>query len=120
MKLDEHNKKLVEETISTICKTAIVVWNTLAEEGQDLIKRFDSVVECMVHTYELGETALKEYRGEIEAAKEMEAEIKQTVSSVEAETAQETIFKLCDNLKNPKQIMEYVHTACEIVNVWKP
>lgn len=118
MKVDENAQKNITKEINTICQTAITVWNTVAEEGTDLIEKLDRVVESLVTTYELNPDVLTKYRTMIESAKEMQLGLKKKITYSEALNARDMIFALCDQLTDPKQIMEYVRTGCEIVYVW--
>ena len=59
MKVDEHAESNIKKEINTICQTAITVWNTVAEEGTELIEKLDKVVESLVTTYELNPEVLK-------------------------------------------------------------
>ena len=118
MKVDEQAEKNIKKDINTICQTAITVWNTMAEEGTDLVEKLDRVVESLVTTYELNPEVLTEYRTTVESAKEMQLGIKVKVTYAEALNARDMVFALCDLLTDPKQIMEYVRIGCEIVYVW--
>lgn len=40
MKVDEHAENNIKKEINTICQTAITVWNTVADEGIDLIENW--------------------------------------------------------------------------------
>lgn len=118
MKVDEHAENNIKKEINTICQTAITVWNTVAEEGTELIEKLDRVVGSLVATYELNPEMLTKYRTTVESAKEMQLGIKTKVTYAEALNARDMVFALCDLLTDPKQIMEYVRTGCEIVYVW--
>ena len=118
MKVDEHAESNIKKEINTICQTAITVWNTVAEEGTELIEKLDKVVESLVTTYELNPEVLTKYRSTVESAKEMRLGLTKKITYNEAINARDMIFALCDQLTDPKQIMEYVRTGCEIVYVW--
>lgn len=118
MKVDEHAENNIKKEINTICQTAITVWNTVGEEGTDLIEKMDRLVESLVTTYELNPEELTKYRTTMESAKEMQLGIKTKVAYADALNARDMVFALCDLLTDPKQIMEYVRTGCEIVYVW--
>lgn len=118
MKVDENAQKNIKKEINTICQTAITVWNTVVEEGTELIERLDRVVESLVATYELNPDVLTKYRTMIESAKEMQLGLNKKITYADALNARDMIFALCDQLTDPKQIMEYVRTGCEIVYVW--
>lgn len=118
MKVDEHAESNIKKEINTICQTAITVWNTVAEEGTELIEKLDKVVESLVTTYELKPEVLTKYRSTVESAREMRLGLTKKITYNEAINARDMIFALCDQLTDPKQIMEYVRTGCEIVYVW--
>ena len=118
MKVDEHAESNIKKEINTICQTAITVWNTVAEEGTELIEKLDKVVESLVTTYELNPEVLTKYRSTVESAREMRLGLTKKITYNEAINARDMIFALCDQLTDPKQIMEYVRTGCEIVYVW--
>ena len=118
MKVDEHAERNIQKEINTICQTAITVWNTMAEEGADLVEKLDKVVESLVATYELNPEVLTKYRSTVESAKEMRLGLTKKITYNEAINARDMIFALCDQLTDPKQIMDYVRTGCEIVYVW--
>ena len=118
MKVDEHAESNIKKEINTICQTAITVWNTVAEEGTELIEKLDKVVESLVTTYELNPEVLTKYRSTVESAKEMRLGLTKKITYNEAINARDMIFALCDQLTDPKQIMDYVRTGCEIVYVW--
>lgn len=118
MKVDEHAEKNIKKEINTICQTAITVWNTEAEEGMTLIEKLDRVVESLVATYELNSEVLTKYRNTVESAKELQLGINTKITYNDALNARDMVFALCDQLTDPKQIMEYVRTGCEIVYVW--
>ena len=118
MKADEHVESNIKKEINTICQTAITVWNTVAEEGTELIEKLDKVVESLVTTYELNPEVLTKYRSTVESAREMRLGITNKITYCEANNVKDMIFALCDQLTDPKQIMEYVRTGCEIVYVW--
>ena len=69
MKVDEHAESNIKKEINTICQTAITVWNTVAEEGTELIEKLDKVVESLVTTYELNPEVLTKYRSTVESAR---------------------------------------------------
>ena len=118
MKVDQHAENNIKKEINTICQTAIRVWDTVAEEGAGLIEKLDKVVESLVATYELNPEVLTKYRTMVESAKEMQLGSNKRITLAEALNARDMIFALCDQLTDPKQIMEYVRTGCEIVYVW--
>ena len=118
MKVDEHAESNIKKEINTICQTAITVWNTVAEEGTELIEKLDKVVESLVTTYELNPEVLTKYRSTVESAREMRLGLTKKITYNEAINARDMIFALCDQLTDPKQIMDYVRTGCEIVYVW--
>ena len=39
---------------------------------------------------------------------------------MDAEQAREMIFAMCDRLDDPKEVMQHVRTACEMLEVWEP
>lgn len=118
MKVDQHAENNIKKEINTICQTAIRVWDTVAEEGVGLIEKLDKVVESLVATYELNPEVLTKYRTMVESAKEMQLGSNKRITLAEALNARDMIFALCDQLTDPKQIMEHVRTGCEIVYVW--
>lgn len=118
MKVDEHAESNIKKDINTICQTAITVWNTVAEEGTELIEKLNRVVESLVTTYELSSDVLTKYRSTVESAKEMHLGLTKKITYSEAINARDMVFALCDQLTDPKQIMEYVRTGCELVYVW--
>ena len=118
MKYDEKAIENIKEKIKVICQTAITVWNNLGGDGGDLINGLDKIVESMTEVYEMEDSVLTKYRTTIESAKEMNLENKQNITLTDALNTRDMIFALCDNLTEPKQIMEYVRFACDLVNVW--
>lgn len=118
MKVDEHAEKNIQKEINTICQTAITVWNTEAEEGVGLVEKLDKVVEALVATYELNPEELTKYRTMVKSARELQLGLNTKITYADALNARDMIFALCDQLTDPKQIMEYVRTGCEIVYVW--
>lgn len=118
MKVDEHAQNNIKKEINTICQTAITVWNTVGEEGTLLTERLEWIVESLVEVYELDAQVLTKYKDTVESAKEMQLTIGKPITLVEAINAREMVFALCDQLTDPKQIMEYVRAGCEIVDVW--
>lgn len=118
MKVDEMAKSNIKKEINTICQTAITVWNNEGEERGDFIEQLDKIVESMVTIYGLETEVLTKYRTMVESAKEMNLAISKKVTLTDTRNLREMIFALCDNLSEPKQIMEYVRTACELVDVW--
>lgn len=115
MKLDNQTERSIEQGIKTICKTAIVVRDTLEEEGQELIDRFDRVVKDITLVYAMDTGLLSKYRDAVSGIIKADDE---EITPSDAVKAQNMIFDFCDSLADPKQIMEYVRTACEIVDVW--
>lgn len=118
MKVDEHAENNIKKAVNTICQTAITVWNTEAEEGVDLIEKLDKVVESLVATYELNPEELSKYRTMVESAKEMQLGLNKRITYTEAINTRDMVFAMCSQMSDPKLIMEYVQTACEIVYVW--
>lgn len=118
MRYDEKTIENIKKSIKAICQTAITVWNVLGEDGGELINGLDKIVESMIKVYEIEESVLIKYRATVESAEEMDLENKQSITITEAVNTRDMIFALCDNLTEPKQIMEYVRFACDLVNVW--
>lgn len=118
MALNEQAMKDIQKSIDTICQTAIVVRDTMEEDGQDLIDKFDNVVECITVVYAMDENTLSKYRNAVKGVTEAQTANDKLITPSDAVRAQQVIFGLCDTLTDPKQIMEYVRTANELVDVW--
>ena len=108
----------IQQGINTICKTAIVVRDTMEEDGHDLIDALDDVVESIIISYSLDDEMLVGYRAVVEGGREYAGNKEPIVTPTEAAMAQNMIFEFCDTLTDPKEIMDHVRAACEMVKVW--
>lgn len=109
----------VKQCIQTLMKTAVTVVFTLDECGEELSGRLEETAESLQKTFRLDEKIMEEYRSTVTAAKEIQ-KLSSELCYAEAEQARDVIYEMCDCLDNPKEIMKYVRTACEMLDVWNP
>lgn len=117
---DKDAIKNMERAIQTICKTAAAVWNTLDEDGSDLIDRLEQTAASIQQRFELEGDAPRQYRSMIDSMKQLGIQAECTMSYHELEEARDLVYALCDKLDDPKEIMRHVRTACEMIEVWYP
>ena len=117
---DQDTIKNLENAIQTICKTAVAVWNTLDEDGSDLIDRLEQIAASIQQHFELEGGELEQYRSMMGSMKQLGIKSECSMSYRELEKARDVVYALCDKLEDPKEIMRYVRTACEMIEVWYP
>ena len=82
-------------------------WLRKAERcQQDASTGFDSLME--------------DFRKALETAREQNSGEPEDFCYMDAEQAREMIFAMCDRLDDPKEVMQHVRTACEMLEVWEP
>ena len=117
---DKETTNNMENINQTIYKTAVVVWNTLDEDGSDLIDRLEQTAASIQQHFELEDGMVEQYRSMMDSMKQLDIESKCSTSYRELEEARDMVYALCDKLEEPKEIMRYVRTACEMIEVWYP
>lgn len=117
---DKDTLKNIEQSIQTICKTAIAVWSTLDEDGMDLIDRLEQTADAICRHFGLEERIMEQYRSSMDSVRQMELKADCDMSYHELEAARDMTYALCDMLDDPKEIMQHVRTACEMTEVWYP
>lgn len=117
---DKDTIKNMERAIQTLCKTAVAVWNTLDEDGSDLIDRLEQTAASIQQRFGLEGDAPRQYRGMIDSMKQLGIQAECAMSYHELEEARDLVYALCDKLDDPKEIMRHVRTACEMIEVWYP
>ena len=117
---DKDTIKNMGNAIQTICKTAVAVWNTLDEDGSDLIERLEQTATSIQQHFELEGGALEQYRSMMDSMKQLGIKSECSMSYRELEEARDLVYALCDKLEDPKEIMRHVRTACEMIEVWYP
>lgn len=118
--LDEQAKENVRKSIRTILKTAITVDHTLDEYGSELCERLEHAAEAIQKTYEMEDNLMDSFRKVLQAARELKLGEPEDFCYADAEQAREMVFAMCDRLDDPKEIMQHVRTACEMLEVWEP
>ena len=118
--LDEQAKENVRKDIQTILKTAIVVDSTLDEYGSELCARLERTAEALQKTFEMEDSLMEDFRKALETAREQNSGEPEDFCYMDAEQAREMIFAMCDRLDDPKEVMQHVRTACEMLEVWEP
>ncbi len=118
--LDKEAKENVKKDIQTILKTAITVEHTLDEYGLDLCERLEQAAEAIQKAFEMEESIMEDFRSALKTARDLELGIPENFSYADVEEAREMIFAMCDLLDDPKEIMQHVRTACEMLEVWEP
>ena len=118
--LDEQAKENVRKDIQTILKTAIVVDSTLDEYGAELCERLERTAEALQKTFEMEDSLMEDFRKALETAREQNSGEPEDFCYMDAEQAREMIFAMCDRLDDPKEVMQHVRTACEMLEVWEP
>lgn len=119
--LDENSKQNIRKHINTICVTAITVLETLGnDEDYDLVDRLTQTAEAIATHYEMEPELMEGYHALIKAARKKVELNNEGFRFADAEQAKEMIYALCDNLTNPKEIMNHVRTADEMIAVWEP
>lgn len=118
--LDEKTKENIRKYINTICQTALrVIDTTEPREENDLVDRLGQTAEAIAEHYGMESEVMEGYHALITAAK-IKAEFNdQGVCFADVDQAKEMIYALCDNLSEPKKIMEHVRTADEMLAVWE-
>lgn len=117
---EARTKEIVRCDIQTILKTAIMVWDILEEDGKALIEQLEQTAVALQRTYGLDNEVIEKYHNTMETVKEIDIVLPGTIRYAEAEQARETIYAMCDQLDDPKEIMRYVRTAREMLEVWYP
>lgn len=113
-------KENVRKDIQTILKTAIVVDSTLDEYGSELCERLERTAEALQKTFEMEDSLMEDFRKALETAREQNSGEPEDFCYMDAEQAREMIFAMCDRLDDPKEVMQHVRTACEMLEVWEP
>lgn len=117
---DKDTIKNMERAIQTICKTAVTVWDTLDEDGADLMERLEQTAAAICQHFGLEERVMEEYRSTMDAIRRLEIQTECAMSYHELEEARELTYALCDRLSDPKEIMGHVRTVLEMTEVWYP
>lgn len=118
--LDENIKKNIRRYINTICQTALRVIE-VSEPGEEneLVNRLGQNADAIAEQYGLEPEVMEGYHALITATiKKAELE-EQGITISDVEQAKEMIYALCDNLTEPKKIMEHVRTADEMLAMWE-
>lgn len=119
--LDENSKQNIRKHINTICVTAITVLETLGnDEDYDLVDRLTQTAEAIATHYEMEPELMEEFHSLINAARKKANLDEKHFRFNDVEQTKEMIYALCDNLTDPKEIMNHVRTADEMIAVWEP
>lgn len=118
--LDENSKQNISQNINTICRTAIMVLETLGNDVEyNLINCLTQTAEAIAAYYEMEPEVMEKFHSMINAARKKANPSEENVRFNDVEQAKEMIYTFCDNLTDPKEIMNYVRTADEMIAVWE-
>lgn len=112
MELD--TKEQVEQAIRTLAKTAAVSVVTLEERS--ISDQFAYTAEALQRAYGLDDSIMEEFRAEVDEAEKAEAA--DNIDYQKAEDARDVIFAMCRKMTAPKEIMQHVQNATEMLYVW--
>jgi len=94
--------------------------STLDEYGSELCERLERTAEALQKTFEMEDSLMEDFRKALETAREQNSGELEDFCYMDAEQAREMIFAMCDRLDDPKEVMQHVRTACEMLEVWEP
>ena len=85
-----------------------------------MCERLERTAEALQKTFEMEDSLMEDFRKALETAREQNSGEPEDFCYMDAEQAREMIFAMCDRLDDPKEVMQHVRTACEMLEVWEP
>ena len=91
---------------------------TLGDNGATLVKALAQSAEALQKSFDLGHLGMEKYNTTMKKAKKLTVGELERVTPLEMENTIHWIYRMCDKLDDPKEIMQHVRTAREMIHVW--
>ena len=116
--MNKVTKEQAAKAIRTICGVAKINVVVTEEIEEGLTPQLETTATALQKNYGLDTAVMEEYRDSIEEVKK--SGTADEIPYADAENARDTVYKMCEELTDAKEIMQHVYNMREILYILAP